>query len=52
MIEEKGFRVLGGGRAVVWERPQAEQFYEEHRGRFFYQRLIAFMTRYIAMHPC
>ncbi|EGC35660.1 hypothetical protein DICPUDRAFT_33096 [Dictyostelium purpureum] len=24
---------------------QAEQFYSDHRGRFFYERLVSFMTR-------
>lgn len=30
---------------IQWSRPEAERFYQEHRGRFFYQRLISFMIR-------
>lgn len=44
LIEQNGFKILGQGRPLLWSRPSAEKFYEEHRGRFFYQRLIAFMT--------
>lgn len=44
LIEKNGFKILGGGRPLLWGRASAEKFYAEHRGRFFYQRLIAFMT--------
>lgn len=43
-IEKNGFQIHGGGRPLQWTREAAEKFYAEHRGRFFYQRLIAFMT--------
>jgi len=29
---------------IQWSRKDAEIFYAEHRGKFFYQRLISFMT--------
>ncbi|XP_060086493.1 nucleoside diphosphate kinase 6-like [Heteronotia binoei] len=31
-------------RDVVWSRQDSQQFYQEHRGRFFYQRLVEFMA--------
>ena len=44
IIEANGFKIHGDGRPLLWSRDSAEKFYAEHRGRFFYQRLIAFMT--------
>ncbi|CAJ1078160.1 nucleoside diphosphate kinase 6 [Xyrichtys novacula] len=29
---------------LVWRRQDSEKFYEEHSGRFFYQRLVEFMS--------
>ncbi|KAJ1821614.1 hypothetical protein GGH91_000944 [Coemansia sp. RSA 2671] len=29
---------------LFWTREQAEEFYDEHRGRFFYNRLVDYMT--------
>lgn len=29
---------------LVWRREDSEQFYAEHAGRFFYQRLVEFMS--------
>ncbi|RVE55983.1 hypothetical protein OJAV_G00231670 [Oryzias javanicus] len=29
---------------LVWERKDSEKFYAEHSGRFFYQRLVEFMS--------
>jgi len=29
---------------LQWSRKDAERFYVDHRGKFFYQRLISFMT--------
>jgi len=29
---------------IQWNRKDAEAFYAEHRGKFFYQRLISFIT--------
>jgi nucleoside-diphosphate kinase len=32
-------------RVVRWDQQDARQFYAEHRGRFFYDRLCSFMSR-------
>ncbi|XP_062407215.1 nucleoside diphosphate kinase 6 isoform X2 [Sardina pilchardus] len=29
---------------LVWQRQDSEKFYAEHEGRFFYQRLVEFMS--------
>ncbi len=42
MIERAGFRVLAM-RMVHLTRPQAEGFYEVHRGRPFFEGLVNFM---------
>nr|ADO28336.1 nucleoside diphosphate kinase 6 [Ictalurus furcatus] len=31
---------------LIWRRSDSERFYAEHKGRFFYQRLVEFMSRY------
>ncbi|KAM9356358.1 nucleoside diphosphate kinase 6 isoform 2-T2 [Pholidichthys leucotaenia] len=31
-------------RNLVWRRQDSERFYAEHSGRFFYQRLVEFMS--------
>ncbi|XP_043821471.1 nucleoside diphosphate kinase 6 isoform X2 [Dromiciops gliroides] len=31
-------------RDLVWRREDCQQFYQEHKGRFFYQRLVEFMA--------
>ncbi|KAF0023498.1 hypothetical protein F2P81_024128 [Scophthalmus maximus] len=31
-------------RDLVWRRQDSERFYAEHSGRFFYQRLVEFMS--------
>nr|XP_056702646.1 nucleoside diphosphate kinase 6 [Euleptes europaea] len=31
-------------RDLVWNRQDSQQFYQEHAGRFFYQRLVEFMA--------
>ena len=33
-------------RDVFWREQDAERFYAEHRGRFFFERLCGYMTRY------
>ncbi|MCS6952353.1 MAG: nucleoside-diphosphate kinase [Bryobacterales bacterium] len=43
MIEEAGFRILAL-RMQRLRREQAEQFYEVHRGKHFYESLVRFMT--------
>jgi nucleoside-diphosphate kinase len=42
-IEKAGLRIVGQ-RRVRWTRAQAEKFYEEHKGRPFYDELCTFMT--------
>ena len=32
-------------KRLFWKTQEAEEFYQEHRGRFYYDRLIAGMTR-------
>jgi nucleoside-diphosphate kinase len=43
VIEKAGLRIVGQKR-VRWTRAQAETFYEEHKGRPFYDELCTFMT--------
>jgi nucleoside-diphosphate kinase len=43
MIEAAGLRIVGQKR-VRWTRQQAEKFYDEHKGRPFYDELCTFMT--------
>ena len=42
-LQKAGF-MLRASRLVRLTRPQAEAFYEVHRGRPFYDDLVAFMT--------
>ena len=42
-LEKAGFRVRAG-RLVRLSRPEAEAFYEVHRGRPFYGELVEFMS--------
>ncbi|XP_075940217.1 nucleoside diphosphate kinase 6 [Anarhichas minor] len=36
--------VIVRSKDVVWRRQDSESFYAEHSGRFFYQRLVEFMS--------
>ncbi|KAI8318957.1 nucleoside diphosphate kinase [Martensiomyces pterosporus] len=31
-------------KQIFWTRKEAERFYDEHRGRFFFNRLVGYMT--------
>jgi len=42
-LEHEGYRVRAG-RLIRLSRTQAERFYEVHRGRPFYDELVAFMS--------
>lgn len=42
-LEREGYTIRAG-RLLRLTRPQAEAFYEVHRGRPFYAELVAFMT--------
>lgn len=44
MILKEGFIVLRSNIIPKMKRAQAEAFYEEHRGRFFYNRLVTYMS--------
>jgi len=37
--------VVARTRTVHWSLEDAEHFYAEHKGRFFYDRLVQFMSR-------
>lgn len=44
LLEAKGFKVERQTfKQLTLE--EAERFYQEHRGKFFYQRLVSFMVR-------
>ncbi|XP_075403396.1 nucleoside diphosphate kinase 6 isoform X2 [Tenrec ecaudatus] len=32
-------------RELLWRKEDCQRFYQEHEGRFFYQRLVEFMAR-------
>ncbi|KAG0253993.1 Nucleoside diphosphate kinase 6 [Actinomortierella ambigua] len=42
-IEENQFRILAH-RRLLWSKLDAEAFYGEHRGKFFFERLCGYMT--------
>jgi nucleoside-diphosphate kinase len=43
LIEKAGLRIIAQKR-VVWSKAQAQKFYAEHKGKPFYDDLVAFMT--------
>ena len=43
MLEAAGFRILGA-RMLRMRAEQAREFYSVHRGKGFYESLVAFMT--------
>ena len=43
LIEEAGLRIVAQKR-VRWTKAQAQKFYGEHKGRPFFDELVAFMT--------
>lgn len=43
IIKDHGFLVIQS-RVVKFSQKEAEQFYEEHKERFFYTRLVGFMS--------
>jgi nucleoside-diphosphate kinase len=50
-VEEAGFRPVAA-RLVRLSRPQAEEFYAEHKERPFFGDLVAFMTSSPVMLVC
>lgn len=43
MITANGLKVVARKR-INLSRPEAEKFYEEHRNKFFFRRLVSLMT--------
>lgn len=43
-VEREGFVVVAKTEGRVWSKEDAEGFYSEHRGRPFFDTLVAFMT--------
>ena len=43
LLEREGYRIRAA-RLIRLTRPQAEAFYEVHRGRPFYEELVSFMS--------
>jgi nucleoside-diphosphate kinase len=43
-IEASGLRILARKYIHAWSRREAEAFYASHRGRFYYPRLVHYMT--------
>lgn len=43
LIEKAGLRIIAQKR-VIWSKAQAQKFYAEHKGKPFYDELVAFMT--------
>ena len=42
-IKAAGFQIIKSGD-FHWKRQEAEKFYAEHKGRFFYPRLVDFIS--------
>lgn len=42
--QEEGFVVVGQIEGRTWSKETAEEFYVEHRGKAFYDDLVAFMS--------
>ncbi|KAG7460746.1 hypothetical protein MATL_G00202040 [Megalops atlanticus] len=36
--------IIVRSKDLIWRRQDSERFYAEHKGRFFYQRLVEFMS--------
>nr|XP_008121060.1 PREDICTED: nucleoside diphosphate kinase 6 [Anolis carolinensis]XP_008121061.1 PREDICTED: nucleoside diphosphate kinase 6 [Anolis carolinensis] len=43
IIVENKFLIIRS-KDLLWNRQQSQRFYQEHSGRFFYQRLVEFMA--------
>lgn len=44
MISANNFKIVKKSR-IKFDRNSAENFYEEHRGKFYFNRLVSFMAR-------
>jgi nucleoside-diphosphate kinase len=43
IIQENGFHILRS-KTVLWRTKDAEEFYQEHRGKSFFDRVVGFMS--------
>ncbi|KAG0051166.1 Nucleoside diphosphate kinase 6 [Gryganskiella cystojenkinii] len=43
-IQQKEFNIVAQ-KKLLWSQTDAESFYGEHRGKFFFERLCGYMTR-------
>lgn len=48
MISENNFKIVRKTR-IKFDRKLAESFYKEHEGKFYYNRLVTFMSRYVPL---
>jgi len=48
IIKDNNFNIIQRAR-IKFNRKSAEKFYEEHHGRFYFNRLVTFMTRYVCL---
>lgn len=46
IIDENKFRIVKKSR-ISFNVNSAEKFYEEHKGKFYFNRLVTFMSRYV-----
>lgn len=44
IITENNFKIVKKSR-IKFNAESAENFYEEHRGKFYFNRLVTFMSR-------
>ncbi|KAF9187385.1 Nucleoside diphosphate kinase 6 [Haplosporangium sp. Z 767] len=43
LIQQNGFNIVDR-KILLWSKAEAEAFYGEHRGKFFFERLCGYMT--------
>lgn len=46
IITDNKFEIIRSKQLILTD-PMLEEFYGEHRGKFFYNRLITFMRRFV-----
>lgn len=46
LIEENNFKIVKKTR-INFDVSKAEEFYAEHKGKFYYNRLVTFMSRLV-----
>ena len=45
VLRQHDFEILFR-RELLWPSTEAERFYAAHKNKFFYSRLVSYMTRY------